>query len=388
MYRIGKEEIEAVTRVIEAKQLFKINKGLKETENAEAEMRKLFGTEYALFMTSGHAALVSALIALGIGPGDEVIVPAYTYIATAMAVVAAGAMPVIVEADETLTIDPNDIEAKITKNTKAIMPVHIQGFPCNMDAIMAIAKKHGIKVVEDACQADGGTFGGKRLGTIGDAGALSFNFFKVISCGEGGALFTNDKTIADRALIYHDASAVAFFGEQLKDVDVKPFCGAEYRVSEISSAIIREQLKKMDPILADLKKNKTYIADRIADVATFVPTNDKDGGCATIIALRFESEEKARAFATSEGINGTVPFDTGKHVYTNWTPIMNKTGALNPLMDPFKMEANRDIVPDYKPDMCPKTLDYLARTVYIGLNPDWDKSKLDEVVASIRAALA
>lgn len=388
MYRIGTEEIEAVKRVVESKQLFKINNGLKETEHAEAEMRELFGTEHALFMTSGHAALVSALIALGVGPGDEVIVPAYTYIATAMAVVAAGAIPVIAESDEALTLDPKDVEAKITKNTKAIIPVHIQGFPCDMDAIMAIAKKHGIKVLEDSCQADGGSYKGKRLGTIGDAGALSFNFYKVISCGEGGALFTNDKTVADKALIYHDSSAVAFFGEQLKDVDVKPFCGNEYRVSEISSAILREQLKKMDPILADLKKNKAYIVERISDVATLIPTHDENGGCATTLALRFETEEKARAFAKSEGIGGTVPFDTGKHVYTNWTPIMNKTGALNPLMDPFKMEANRDIVPDYKPDMCPKTLDYLSRTVYINLHPDWDKEKLDEVAASIRAALA
>ena len=388
MYRIGNEEVEAVRRVIESRQLFKINNGLKETERAEAEMREIFGVNHALFMTSGHAALVSALIALGIGPGDEVIVPAYTYIATAMAVVGAGAMPVIAECDETLTISPADIEKKITKNTKAIMPVHIQSFPCDMDAIMAIARKHGIKVIEDACQADGGSYKGKKLGTIGDAGAFSFNFYKVISCGEGGALLTNDKALADRALIYHDSSAVAFFGDQLKDVGIEPFCGAEYRVNEISSAILREQLKKLFPIISDLRRNKKYISDRIADVATFVPSNDKNGGCATCIALRFESEEKARAFAKSEGINGTVPADTGKHIYTNWTPIMNKTGALNPLMDPFKMEANRDIVPDYKPDMCPKTRDYLARTVYIGLNPDWDKERLDTLVANIRAALA
>lgn len=388
MYRIGTEEIEAVRRVIEAKQLFKINNGLKETEHVEAEMREIFGVKHALFMTSGHAALVSALVALGIGPGDEVIVPAYTYIATAIAVVAAGAMPVIAECNETLTIDPEDIERKITKHTKAIMPVHIQSFPCDMDAIMAIAKKHDLKVIEDACQADGGSYKGKRLGTIGDAGALSFNFYKVISCGEGGALFTNNRELADKALIYHDSSAVAFFGDQLKDVNIQPFCGAEYRVNEISSAILREQLKKLFPIIAELKRNKKYIVDKIADVATLVPSNDPEGGCATCVALRFESEEKARAFAKAEGINGTVPADTGKHIYKNWTPIMNKKGALNPLMDPFKMEANRDIVPDYKPDMCPKTLDYLARTVYIGINPDWDKEKLDSVVENIRAALS
>ena len=130
-------------------------------------------------MTSGHAALTSALVAMGIGPGDEVIVPAYTYIATAMAVVAAGGVPIIAEVDDTLTISPKDIRKKISKQTKAIVPVHIQGFPCNMKAIMDIAKEHNLFVLEDACQADGGSFNGKRLGTIGDAGALSFNYYKI-----------------------------------------------------------------------------------------------------------------------------------------------------------------------------------------------------------------
>lgn len=214
MYRIGQEEIDAVAKVIRTKDFFKINNSLHEAENAEEDMKKLFNVKHAIMMTSGHGALTSALIAMGVGPGDEVIVPAYTYIATAMAVVAAGAMPVIAEADETLTISPEDVEKKITKNTKAIVPVHIQGFPCNMDAIMEIAKKHNLMVLEDACQADGGMFRGKRLGTIGDAGALSFNYYKIVSAGEGGALLTNDKTIFDRALIYHDSSAVAYFGDQ------------------------------------------------------------------------------------------------------------------------------------------------------------------------------
>ncbi|MBQ3123793.1 MAG: aminotransferase class V-fold PLP-dependent enzyme [Clostridia bacterium] len=387
MYRIGKEEIDAVAKVIETKDFFKINNSLHEAENAEEDIKKIFDVKHAIMMTSGHGALVSALIAMGVGPGDEVIVPAYTYIATAMAVVAAGAMPVIAEADETLTICPKDIEKKITKHTKAIMPVHIQGFPCNMDAIMEIAKKHNLLVLEDACQADGGTFHGKRLGTIGNAGALSFNFYKIVSAGEGGALLTNDKNIFDRALIYHDSSAVAYFGDQLSDVDSMLFCGNEYRANEILSAIMREQFKRMDGILADLRANKKYISDAIADICEIVPSNDIEGDCGTTLPIRFESYEKACAFANAEGINGTVPYDTGKHVYKNWTPIMTKTGALNPLMDPFKMEANKDIVPDYRDDMCPKTLDLLSKTAYISINPDWTKEELDAMVETIKKAL-
>ena len=196
MYRIGQNEIDAVARVIQSKELFKINNGdLQETANFEKEMREKLKIDHAVLMTSGMASLISALIGMGIGPGDEVIVPAYTYIATAIAVVNVGAVPVIAEIDDSLMIDPKDVEKKITSRTKVIIPVHMQGHPCNMDAIMAIAKKHNIFVLEDACQAVGGSFGGKRLGTIGDAGAYSFNYYKVISAGEGGAMMTNNKEI-------------------------------------------------------------------------------------------------------------------------------------------------------------------------------------------------
>ena len=125
--------------------------GIKETAQVEAKLKKIFNVDYPIFLSSGHAALTAALIALGVGPGDEVIVPAYTYIATAMAVVAAGAMPVIVEVDQTLTLSPKAFEEAITKNTKAVIPVHIQGFPCNMTEICRIAEEHGVKVLEDAC---------------------------------------------------------------------------------------------------------------------------------------------------------------------------------------------------------------------------------------------
>lgn len=387
MYRIGKEEIDELAKVIESKSLFKINDGLQESMHVEEKLRELFGCEHAIFMTSGHAALTSALIAMGVGPGDEVIVPAYTYIATAMTVVAAGAIPVIAEVDDTLTLCPEDVEAKITEHTKAIIPVHIQGFPCNMDAIMQIAKKHNLLVLEDACQADGGSFNGKRLGTIGDAGALSFNFFKIVSSGEGGALLTNDKVLFERALIYQDSSAVAFFGEQMKGFETEVFCGNEYRSNELCAAVMRIQLSRMDGILADNRKNKKYLMDELADVCKFIPSNDLEGDCATTLAVQFDTEAEARAFATAEGINGTLPIDTGKHVYKHWTPIMNKRGAFNPLMDPFKMEANKDIVPDYREDMCPQTLDKLAKVVYLPIDPDATKEMMDGKIELIRAAM-
>lgn len=387
MYRIGKEEIDAVARVIEQKSLFKINNKLQETMHAEEEMKALFGTQYPLLMTNGYAALTCALIGMGIGPGDEVIVPAYTYISTAMAVVSAGAMPVIAEVDETLTLSAEDTERKITPRTKAIIPVHIQGFPSDMDALMALSDKYGIKVLEDACQADGGSYHGKRLGTVGHAGALSFNYYKVITAGEGGALLTDDHTIFERALIYHDSSAVAYFGNQLEDVETHLFCGSEFRTNEISSAILRIQMQRLDSILTDLRRNKATMMEALSDVCTFIPSHDAAGDCGTTLAIRFETAQQADAFSKAEGIGGTVPINTGKHVYSNWTPIMNKVGALHPLMDPFKMEANRDIVPDYRADMCPKTLDLLARTVYISINPDWTEDELQAKICAVRKAI-
>ena len=386
MYRIGKEEIAEVSKVLDCGQLFKVNNGCRETENAEKEMREFFGGEYSLLMSSGHAALASALVALGIGPGDEVIVPAYTYIATAMVVVEAGAIPVICEIDDSLTLDPVDVEKKISKHTKAIMPVHIQGFPCKMDEICAIAKKHNIAIIEDACQADGGSYKGKRLGTIGDAGAFSFNHFKIITAGEGGALITNNREIFERALIYHDSNAVAFFGEQLNGFTTETFCGKEYRTNEVSAAILREQLKKLDGILFDLRKNKKALAQLLDGVCKFATSNDIEGDCGVMLPLIFESQESASAVANE--IVGTVPINTGKHVYKNWTPIMNKRGAYHPLMDPFKMPANKDIVPNYTEDMCPTTLDLLSRVVYVAIDPEWTDEQVKERAEQVKAAVA
>lgn len=382
MYRIGQPEIDAVTNVIKSKDLFKINDGAREVLNCEIDLKAVMDTKYALLMTSGKAAIISALVGLGIGPGDEVIVPAYTYIATAIAVTAVGAIPVIAEINETLTLDASDVERKISKYTKAIIPVHIQGFPSDMDALTALAKKHNIAIVEDACQSVGGRYKGKMLGSIGVAGAYSFNYFKVITSGEGGALFTSDRTIYERALIYHDSSAIAYFGTQLDDVSEPQFCGSEYRVSEFTGALIRAQLTRLEGIIADLHRSRDALKDGIGDLYSIAPSNDFEGDCATTLALRFDSQKEARAF--SDRFNATLPIDTGKHVYSNWTAIMQKRGAIHPLMDPFKMEANKDLNHNYALDMCPVTDDLLSRTAYININPDWNDSDIESTVKFYR----
>ena len=362
MYRIGQNEIDAVARAIMSRDFFKINGSGQEVLHFDDEWRQTVGTKYSLT------------------------VPAYTYIASALAVTAVGAIPVIADVDGTLTIDPEDVERKLSSHTKVVMPVHIQGFPSDMDALKKLSAKYGFKILEDACQADGGMYHGKYLGTIGDAGAYSFNYFKIITSGEGGALVTDDRVIYERALIYHDAAAVAFFGNQLDGITEPLFGGSEFRVSDIIGAILREQLKRLPTLLSDLRRNRDELAKLVCGEgkAAQAPSHDIEGDCGTTLSLRFETAEECRAYqqkCADGGVGTTVPIDTGKHVYTNWTQIMEKRGAMHPAMDPFKMEANRGLNMDYTPDMCKKTLDLLSRTLYVAINPDWTEGDIANIAA-------
>lgn len=386
MFRIGQEEIDAVARVINSKQLFRVNNGAQEADNFEKELREKIGVDYAVLMAGGTGALISALVGLGVGPGDEVIVPAYTFMATASAVLAAGAIPVLADINETMTIDPASVEEKITDKTKGIIPVHICGFPSNMDALKEIAAKHNLFILEDACQADGGSYKGKRLGSIGDAGAFSFNYFKVISAGEGGAVVTNNRKVYERALIYHDGGAA--FRPYSGDLQEPVFMGTQLRVSEITGAIMREQLKRLDGILTDLRAVKAKMMNALKDVARFIPSNDIEGDCGTTLGFNFDSEELARKFAAE--VSGTwIPFDSGKHVYINWDPVLAKRGGHCDAVNPYKMAENAQLNKEgANKDACPKSLDILKRTVYISLHCDWDDEKINEMIDSCKKALA
>ena len=211
MYRAGQEEIDELAKVIRSKQWFRVGDAktghLAECERFEAEWAAKMGVSHALLMSGGGTAgLVCALAGLGLGPGDEVIVPAYTWMATATAVLTVGAIPVLADVDETLGLEPADFERRIGPHTRAVMPVHMCGRPANLEAILAIARTRGIKVIEDSCQMVGGSYQGRRTGAWGDAGVFSFNQYKILSAGgEGGCLVTNDRNLYERAFIYHDS---------------------------------------------------------------------------------------------------------------------------------------------------------------------------------------
>lgn len=384
MYRIGQEEIDEITKVINSKQLFRYgdpSQGhLQEVDRFEEEWAEKIGTKYALLMCGGGtAALTCALAGLGIGPGDEVIVPAYTWLATASSVLAVGAIPVLADVDETLALDPVDAEKKIGPNTRAVIPVHMVGRTADMQSIMDVARKHGLKVVEDSCQMVGGSYKGKRTGSWGDVGAFSFNWHKIITTGEGGALVTDNQEAYERAYIFHDTGTP--FRLKASELRVPIFVAQQYRADEIMGAIARVQARRLDGILADLRRIRKRYEAELADCLRLAPNNDFEGDCGVCAAFQFDSEAQARAFG-----QGGLPIDSGKHVYTNWEVLATKSVMHHPDMNPFNFPANQGLRMNYGEDVCSRTLDLLRRTVFCGINPDWTDEQVDASIAACRDA--
>jgi len=209
MPRVGLTELVTLSRVVASGQLLRYRGGEQGfTTRFETKLAAQLNVKHVSHRQQRTSALISALAAAGIGPGDEVLVPAYTWVATAIAPIAVGAVPIIVDVDESLTIDPEDIKRKITPYTKAIMPVHMLNLVCDMDAITAIAKQNKLIIIEDACQAVGVSYKHRRVGTIGDAGAFSFNQFKNLNSGEGGAILTNNDRLFTRARMFMTWAAI------------------------------------------------------------------------------------------------------------------------------------------------------------------------------------
>ncbi|MCS7180993.1 MAG: DegT/DnrJ/EryC1/StrS family aminotransferase [bacterium] len=332
------------------------------------------------------------MIACGIGPGDEVIIPGYTFFASCSAVLVAKAIPVIAEIDESLTIDPIDIEKKITKYTKCIMPVHMRGLPSNMDKIMEIAKKYNLKLIEDCAQADGGSYKGKRLGTFGDAGCFSFDYFKIINTGEGGMFVTNDEKVYIRAQSWHDTAACwrpdRYARERMAG---ELFYGENYRMNQISAAIALSQLEKLDRYLNKLRKNKKRLIEYIGEVkeVKYAPVNDQEGDCATSLVFLTEKGEQAKKFIEQlkkEKVPAGGIYDKDIrdwHIYKYWEHIIEKK---TPTKEgcPFTCTYYKGKIPDYSEDMCPKTLDILSRTVIVNISEAWDEKDIKEIAEKIK----
>jgi 8-amino-3,8-dideoxy-alpha-D-manno-octulosonate transaminase len=307
-----------------------LRKGVYKVRDFEAAAAKKFAVAHAQAVSSGTAALRVALAALGIGRGDDVIIPAFTFVATAEAVIQAGANLVVVDVDESLNIDPNAIEAAITPATRAIIAVHMLGAPADMEAIGRAARKHGLKVIEDAAQAVGGSYRGRYLGTLGDAGCFSFDAGKVMITGEGGMVVTNDYGTFERARAYHDHgheySTTVGRGEEGAIGE-----GFNYRMTELQGAIGIVQLGKLDAIVNAQRQNKARLTALIAELGIRGRRlNDESGELGDAIVMFFDDRQTSARFLAGlkrEGL-GTknVPDAMRWHFAKHWTHMFEKYG--------------------------------------------------------------
>jgi len=388
--RIGREEIEALARVIEGGQLSRYSYGRArkgECDLFEEEFASFFGKKHALLVNSGTNALVAALVGLGVGPGDEVIVPAYTYIATPGAVLAAGATPVIANIDESLTLDVEDVRRKIGPRTKAILPVHMNGLPCQIQALADLARERKLLLVEDACQAAGGTFRGKRLGTFGDAGCFSFNHYKIMTCGEGGALITDDRRVFDRAFIAHDMGTN--FTEYLETLNEPIFLSHSMRASELSGAILRVQLKKLEGTLRELRERKAILEETVAGAGDFAfpLSHDRAGDCGVNLILRFPSREACLAAQWALGDEKIYSLPVAqffRHLHSSWEPILAGRVSHHESSNPLK----RDGLFRYNPQDLAPSDEVASRTLlyFISLGPNLQETR--RIGEAIRRALS
>jgi dTDP-4-amino-4,6-dideoxygalactose transaminase len=376
MYRVGQEEVDAIAKVLLSGKLFRYREG-GECVRFEERYAEFLGVKHVSLTSSGTTALTAALAGLGIGPGDEVLVPACTYMATAVAVLAAGAIPVVVDIDDTITISPRAAERAVGPRTRAILPVHMWGLACDMDAVMGLAHRKKLLVVEDACQGVGGGYKGRMLGSIGHAGAFSFNYFKNMTCGEGGAVATNDAQVAQRVRCMVDCCGFYWTG---RETDVAPFTSNGSRASELEGAMLNVQLDRIQPMIRAMRRQKVRILKETAGTGLkAVRSHSLDWECGSHVMYALPSADQADRFAAL--VHGTVCGKTGRHVYTEWDPIFAHRGAHHPALDPFKLPANAECRMDYTKDMCATSLDILNRTVMIGTHP---KNKREDVSAIIR----
>jgi 8-amino-3,8-dideoxy-alpha-D-manno-octulosonate transaminase len=384
----GDEEIGAANEVLESRSLFRYYGPnlLGKVESFERALCATLGSRHAVAVSSGTAALRAALAALGVGCGDEVIVPSFTFIATVNAVVLAGAVPVFCEVDASLNADPADVDAKITPRTTAVIPVHLEGVACDLDALMDVARKRGIAVIEDTCQSLGSSYKGKALGTFGDFGAYSLQLEKVVTSGEGGALVTDDDTLLVRAARYSDQGGqfVTSYGVERGEELAEPFAGENLRMTEIAGAIAGEQLKKLPTIVERFRANKRKILDGVGDVDGLEPrhTFDPDGDGACSLTWFLQTKDLCRQFTKALRAEG-IPAGTmyaGRPVYANPAILAKRTATGKG--GPWNCaEHPTDVT--YEMGMCPRTEERVARSFSIGNGANFSPSDCEDIATAI-----
>jgi len=384
MYTVGDEEAAAIAAAIRNKALFRYGVG-NQCDRFEQRYAAYLGVKHFALAASGSNALAAAMTAVGLGPGDEVLIPAHTYMASATSVLAAGAIPVIVDIDETVTIDPKAIEDAIGPRTKAVVPVHMWGAACAMDAIMAIAARRNLIVIEDACQGVGGGYEGRKFGAIGHIGCFSFNYYKNMSCGEGGGVAVNDDRLAKRV---HCAIDPCHFYWNGRDESEMPFAGNGARASELMGAMLNVQLDRIDGMIQAMRAEKRKILKGTAQLGNIglrpTPMNSPDHDCSTQVMYTMPSAEAASRFVKI--FPSVIAGKTGRHTYTEWDQVLMGAGAAHPAMNPYNMPANAECRRTYTKDMCARSLEILNRTVMVATHPEHTEQETADIIHNINAA--
>lgn len=385
------KELNAVVEVMKRGILFRYDMPLGQGQyvpDFEKKFAASCGSRFGLAVTSGTAAVKVGLVGLGVGPGDEVIVPGFTFVATWEAVLDCGAQPVFCEIDQTLCLDPTDLEKRITPRTRCIVPVHMMGAQARINEIKAIADKHGIPVLEDTAQSAGGSLEGKALGSFGACGTFSFDAVKTLTTGEGGMVITDDEALYQNICEYSD------HGHDHKPVgrgnEGRRFYGFNFRMMELQGALGQVQLAKLPQMVKKMQEHKAALKEALKRIPglTFREVLDPKGDSATFLAWFMPDAEKAQALAKLLADNGAGAIPWGKntwHAYQNWEHL-HAGSTLAKSGWPYQRFEGKVV---YGPDDLPQTKELLTRCLSWQIMLGWDQAKLQHMTEAVnRAALA
>lgn len=368
-----------------------LRNGMWKAKEFEQAVCETLDCRYTQSVSSGTAALTTALVALGVGHGDEVIIPSFTFVASFEAVINIGAIPVITDINETLTLDPDAVRLAITSKTKCIMPVHMCGSMADMDSLQQICKEHKLLLLEDACQSFGASYKGKKLGTIADAGAFSFDFVKTITCGEGGAVVTNSEDIYIKCDGYSDHGHDHIGTD--RGAELHPFPGYNFRISELHAATGLAQIRKLSKILDIQKRNHAQLKNILSQIQeiSFRHIPDPDGDSCTFLSWFLPTEDISRAVINEMKTLGILKgnfywFDNNWHYIRGWSHLKNDTDLNSQSVDlktAVLLHANKDFS---------KSDAIMGRCISTAISLLWTEEQINEmgkkIVAVIRTVLS
>jgi len=378
-------EKQELLEVFESKSPFRWRGEQSKVLKFERAYASHIGVKYAMGVTSGTTALYTAMAALEVGPGDEVILPAWTWYADYDAIALCGALPVFAEVDDSFAIDPKDIEARITPRTKAIIACHLQGTPADLDPILEIARKHKLRVVEDCAQCCGGRYKGKFVGSIGDIGINSFQLSKTITSGEGGAVTTNDSTLFERALRFHDVSSLRPpYTEMLKGGALSGFVACNFRMNEWTGAVLCGQVQKLDTICRNVRENCAKVRQGVADLPgiKFRKTPDLQGDLGVSLFIDLGTKQRRDKFAKAMGAEGVPASPPGGSAILPISKWIESKATIHPAWPSFQTPQGKAI--QYGAECCPRTIDVIGRFAGVRIGPKYTEEDLKDIVRAIR----